>query len=372
MQTGMLAARMDRITQTPAEAFVGRTIANRYRLIEKVGEGAMGAVYKATDANGAPCAVKMMHAQAVADPALRTRFEREAKALFALRHPNVLEVRDYGVESGLPFLVMELLSGKTLEEMVVDHTPDPQTGVELGKQTLRGLAYAHAQGVLHRDIKSENVFVTWDGQAYRCILLDFGLVKLDDSIHGPSQKLTMAGSIMGSPAYMSPEQGTGDVVDARSDVYAMGVVLYELVTGEWPFAAESQVEMFRMHLIEPPPPMASKREHLVVLPELEAVIQKALAKKKADRWADAGAMLAAIEALPAKSAWLDPSGRSRPSAVTMPTPAPVPVPEPVPVPIATPVSAPASRPSVALIAGLIGVFVLAMLIGAGVLFFVLR
>jgi len=162
------------------------------------------------------------------------------------------------------------------------------------------------------------------------------------------------------------------VVDARSDVYAMGVVLYELVTGEWPFAAESQVEMFRMHLIEPPPPMASKREHLVVLPELEAVIQKALAKKKADRWADAGAMLAAIEALPAKSAWLDPSGRSRPSAVTMPTPAPVPVPEPVPVPIATPVSAPASRPSVALIAGLIGVFVLAMLIGAGVLFFVLR
>jgi serine/threonine-protein kinase len=366
---------MERVTQTPAEAFVGRTIADKYRLIAKLGEGAMGAVYRAMDATGAPCAVKMMHAQAVADPALRTRFEREAKALFSLRHPNVLEVRDYGVELGLPYLVMELLEGRTLEEMVVEHTPDPQTGLELAKQVLRGLAYAHQQGVLHRDIKSENVFVTWDGAAYRCILLDFGLVKLDDSKFGPAQKLTMAGSIMGSPAYMSPEQGTGDVVDARSDVYSMGIVLYELITGEWPFAAESQVEMFRMHLVDKPPPLESKREHLVVLPELEAVLQRALAKKKADRFDDAGKMLAALEALPSPACWLDPTGRSRPSAVTLPTSAPSPAaPRPADAtqPTAPSTASPSSLGKYGAMMALVGLFLLVTVIGGALAWFLSR
>jgi serine/threonine-protein kinase len=374
----MLRLRMERITQTPAEAFVGRTIAGKYRLLEKIGEGAMGAVYEALDADARPCAVKMMHARAVADPALRTRFEREAQALFSLRHPNVLEVRDYGVEAGLPFLVMERLSGRTLEEMVVEHTPDPQTGVELAKQVLRGLAFAHAHGVLHRDIKSENVFVTWNGREHRCVLLDFGLVKLDDSKHGPSEKLTMDGSVMGSPAYMSPEQGTGQPVDARTDVYAMGVVLYELVTGEWPFSAESQIEMFRMHLVERPPEMESQREHLVVAPGLEAIVQKALAKAKADRWQDAGEMLAALEALPSPSAWLDPTGRSRPSAVSHPgahvaassgaTSAKAAAPAATSAPSAVD-PMPGRNTLTALI---VGVFLLATLFGGGLLWFFTR
>jgi serine/threonine-protein kinase len=362
---------MERVTQTPTEALVGRTIAGKYRLVAKLGEGAMGAVYRATDAAGMPCAVKMMHAQAVADPALRLRFEREAQALFSLRHLNVLEVRDYGVEGGLPYLVMELLEGRTLEEMIVEHTPDPQTGIELAKQILRGLAYAHQQGVLHRDIKSENIFVTWDGASYRCILLDFGLVKLDDSKFGPAQKLTMAGSIMGSPAYMSPEQGTGDVVDARSDVYSMGIVLYELITGEWPFTPESQVEMFRMHLVDKPPALESKREHLVVRPELEALVQTALAKKKTDRFEDAGKMLAALEAIPAPAAWLDPTGRSRPSAVTIPTSAPTAAPAISTKPSGeVTASVPAQPASSGLgrnttIAILVGLFLLVTVIGGG-------
>jgi len=359
---------MDRITQTPAEAFVGRTVGGKYQLIDKMGEGAMGTVYRAVDAQGQPCAVKMMHAQAVADPALRTRFEREAQALFSLRHPNVLEVRDYGVELGLPFIVMELLDGRTLEEMIVEHTPDPQTGIELGKQVLRGLAYAHQQGILHRDIKSENIFVTWDGSAYRCILLDFGLVKLDDSKFGPAQKLTMAGSIMGSPAYMSPEQGTGDVVDARSDVYSMGIVLYELVCGEWPFAAESQIEMFRMHLMTAPPPVESKREHLVVRPELEAVLQRALAKKKGERFENAGQMLTALEAIPAPAAWLDPTGRSRPSAVTLPASAPV----PAPAVAAPPTGERAGLGRNGAIAIVVALFLVATLAGGGLLWFLSR
>jgi len=303
---------MDRTTQTPADGFVGRTVGGKYSLLERIGEGAMGAVYKAVDAHGNTCAVKMMHAAAVQDPSLRTRFEREAQALFSLRHPNILEVRDYGIEAGLPYIVMEHLIGRTLESLIVDDDLDPALGAYLGEQVLSGLAFAHAQGVLHRDIKSENIFVSGTSPIgkpgtpanYRCILLDFGLVKLDDSKFGPAQKLTMVGSVMGSPAYMSPEQGTGDVVDARTDVYAIGIVLYELIAGSWPFEAESQVEMFRMHLMDKPPAMASKRAGLQVRPELEAVVQTALEKKKEGRFPDAGAMLAALQRVPKPAAWI--------------------------------------------------------------------
>jgi serine/threonine-protein kinase len=295
----------DRVTMTPADALVGRTIGGKYVLMEKLGAGAMGAVYKATDNAGGFCAVKMMEATAVADPALRERFEREAKALFALRHPHVLEVRDYGVDNGLPYLVMELLVGRSLEEMVVEHTPDPQTGIELAKDVLRGLAFAHGKGVLHRDLKSENIWVSWDGKAWRAKLLDFGLVKFEDEDKwGAGKKLTMQGSVFGSPAYMSPEQATGQPVDARGDVYSVGIVLYELITGSWPFEAENQVEIMRMHLLQPPPVMSTMREGLTVLPALEALVQKALAKKKDQRFADAVEMLAALEAIPSPAAYL--------------------------------------------------------------------
>lgn len=324
---------MDRTTQTPAEGFVGRIVGgsspsgNRYQLHECIGQGAMGAVYKAVDAAGNPCAVKMMHAAAVQDPSLRTRFEREAQALFSLRHPNILEVRDYGIEAGLPYIVMEYLQGRTLESLIVDDDLDPALGAYLGEQVLTGLAFAHAKGVLHRDIKSENVFVSGNSPAnYRCILLDFGLVKLDDSKFGPAQKLTMVGSVMGSPAYMSPEQGTGDSVDARTDVYSVGVVLYELIAGTWPFEAESQVDMFRMHLMEKPPSMMSKRPGLQVRPELEAVVQTALEKKKEARFADAGAMLAALQRVPKPVAFLGAPQVAPPVAVPMPVPVAVPMP----------------------------------------------
>ena len=316
----------ERVTMTPADAMVGRTMGGKYVLVEKLGAGAMGAVYKATDNAGGFCAVKVMEAGAVGDPALRERFEREAKALFALRHPHVLEVRDFGVDHGLPYLVMELLQGRTLEEMVVEHTPDPQTGIELAKDVLRGLAFAHSHGVLHRDLKSENVWVSWDGARWRAKLLDFGLVKFaDEDKWGAGKKLTMQGSVFGSPAYMSPEQATGQPVDARGDVYSAGIVLYEMITGTWPFIAENQVEIMRMHLLVPPPAMASQREGLTVRPELEAVVNKALAKKKDQRFASAVEMLAALEAIPAPAAWLGAQAT-----------APVPMPPPPPVGIAVP------------------------------------
>ncbi|UJR84256.1 serine/threonine-protein kinase [Sandaracinus amylolyticus] len=288
------------------DPMVGQIVAGKYRLDAKLGAGAMGTVYRATDARGALCAVKILQNE-IADDETRERFRREAEALFELKHPNILEVRDYGVDTArnTPYLVMELLQGRTLEEMVVEHTPDPQTGLELGKQVLRGLAHAHKAGVLHRDLKTENVFVTWDGRNWVAKLLDFGLVKFtDDKKWGPAKKLTMQGAVFGSPAYMSPEQATGTPVDARSDVYSFGVMLFEMLTGSWPFEVESQHEMLKAHLLEPVPPLSTKREGLTVLPALEQIVQRALAKKPSDRFANAPEMLAALEALPTPAAWI--------------------------------------------------------------------
>jgi eukaryotic-like serine/threonine-protein kinase len=276
----------------------------KYRLERQLGAGAMGTVYRAVDRSGVACAVKVL---ADTDDELKERFRREAEALFMLKHPNVLEIRDYGIdaETKLPFLVMELLEGRTLESLVVDHTPDPQTGLEMAIQVCRGLAYAHTQGVLHRDLKTENVFVVFEANgAFRAKLLDFGLVKFDDQKWGPAKKLTMQGTVFGSPAYMSPEQGTGTPLDARSDVYSMGVVLFEMITGEWPYVTESEMTMLRAHLLDPIPALASKREGLVVAPALEHIVRTALAKKPTDRFASAVEMLAALEKLPRPAGWI--------------------------------------------------------------------
>jgi serine/threonine-protein kinase len=312
---------MSAITPEPVDPLLGSVIGGKYRIEARLGGGAMGTVYRAVDARGVPCAVKVLQDEAVSDESLRERFRREAEALFELKHPNILEVRDYGVDLKLelPFLVMELLQGRTLEDMVVEHMPDPQTGFELGKQVICGLAHAHKSGVLHRDMKTENVFVTWDGRGWVAKLLDFGLVKFtDDAKWGPAKKLTMQGAVFGSPAYMSPEQGTGTATDARSDVYSAGVVLYELLTGSWPFEVEDQMQMLRAHLMDPPPPLASKREGLVVRPELEAVLMKALAKRPNDRFRDAHEMLAVLEAIPSPAAWI--AGMTHVPAQPLPPP----------------------------------------------------
>lgn len=290
------------------DPLIGVVLDGRFRLLAELGEGAMGKVYRAerlTEPGFA--AVKVLNEDCSAQPDLRERFEREARALFGLSHPHILDVQDYGLTPDQrPYLVMELLEGQTLEEMVENAVLPPEHALALGRQMIEGLAFAHAQGVLHRDLKTENVFVVRrpDGQ-YHAKLLDFGLVKfVDDERWGLGRKLTIAGSVMGSPPYMSPEQATGGHVDARADVYSVGIVLYELVTGRWPFEHDSRSEMLRAHLIEPPPAIAGAREGLECRPELEALVKKALAKDAADRFADAREMLAALDAIPAPAAWL--------------------------------------------------------------------
>lgn len=339
------------------DPLIGRELEGRYRLIAPLGEGAMGRVYRAERIDGAgPVAVKVLNEDCSDNQDLRERFEREARALFGLSHPHILDVQDYGVLDGRqPFLVMELLSGQSLEDMVENNTLDPATALELGRQLMSGLAFAHSQGVLHRDLKTENIFVVKhpDGRLH-AKLLDFGLVKfVDDDRWGEGRKLTVAGSVMGSPAYMSPEQGTGGPMDARSDVYSAGVVLYELLTGTWPYVADSRMEMLKQHLLQPVPSLAEGRAGLRARPELDAVIKKAMAKEADARFADASQMLAALEAVPSPAAWLEAPAPATPSwtpAGFPPPPAqlapmqPQPMPMQQPMPLAAP-PAPAVAPA---------------------------
>jgi len=289
----------------------------RYRVVEKLGQGGMGAVYRAEVVpDGGSVAVKVLLDELVSDDQQRERFEREARALFGLEHPHILHVHDFGVVNGLPYLVMELLEGQTLETVIEESPPDPDTALDLARQVLSGLAFAHGQGALHRDIKTENIQVTRgpDGRLH-ARLLDFGLVKfVDDDRWGEGKALTAFGEVFGSPAYMSPEQCTGAPLDVRSDVYSMGVVLYELLTGAWPYMEESRAGMMRAHLTEPVPSPKEARPELSARPELEGVLKKALAKDRDERFAHAGEMLAALDAVPRPAAWLEGGAAPGPAA----------------------------------------------------------
>jgi serine/threonine protein kinase len=292
---------MAEISRPSMLSFLGQVLDGRYRITSVLGEGGMGVVYRAEQIGGPAVAVKVLHDDLVDTPELRERFEREARALFALEHPNVLSVHDFGVASGSPYLVMELLNGQPLDKYLEDNSPEPHEALHIARQILTGLAFAHAKGVAHRDLKSENVFLpTLPDGSLGAKLLDFGLVKfMDDDRWGESKKLTMQGSVFGTPAYMAPEQCTGAPSDARTDVYSMGCILFELLTGVWPFMEENQVMMFRAHLMTPPPTLASASDSYEFVADLEAIIARALAKKPEERFQDGGQMLAALNALPA-------------------------------------------------------------------------
>ncbi len=284
------------------DGLLGQVLDGRYRLVERLGEGEMGVVYRAEQPGGPPVAVKVLGDRLADSPDQRERFEREARALFGLQHPHILAAHDFGVVAGRPYLVMELLEGRPLEEIVDAHGPlPPEEAVRLVGQVLEALAFAHRQGALHRDLKSGNVFVLErPGQPPTAKLLDFGLVKFVDEQRWGSggAQLTAFGSIFGTPAYMSPEQASGATADPRADVYSAGVVLFEALTGRWPFEAEDRLEMLRAHLMQQPPTLTERHETLRFRPELEAIVARALAKEKEERFADAGEMLAALRAVP--------------------------------------------------------------------------
>jgi len=267
-------------------SLVGQTL-GRYHLLEQLGEGGMASVYRAQDTRlEREVAVKVIRTDFDKDPAFLKRFEREARALAQLAHPHIVHVLDAGEQGGVPYVVMDYVSGGTLKE----RTGRPLLAAEAARLVVpiaRALDYAHRQGIVHRDVKPANILVTPDG---RPMLSDFGIAKV---LSGQAQtQLTATGIGIGTPDYMAPEQWTHEATPA-SDVYALGVVLYELVTGRRPYHADTPVAVLLKHANDPLPP---PRQFAPTLPSaVEQVLVKALAKKPEDRYTTMGAFADALE-----------------------------------------------------------------------------
>lgn len=281
-------------------ALVGRVLADRYRVTGLLGVGGIGRVYRAEHlVLRRQVAIKVLleHYQCV--PELQRRFEREAMALAALSHPNIVTITDFVATRDVTFLVMELIEGEELVALL-DRGPMPvRDAFAVMEQMLSSLAYAHERDVIHRDLKPQNVLVRrLPGGRLHAEILDFGLAKFMDG-SGPAANLTKTGLVVGTPAYMAPEQASGSHADQRADVYAAGLMFFEMLAGSHPFAGSEGTELLRHHLLTPPPPLAERCEGARVAPELEAFLQRALAKDGADRYADGASMLDAFYALPA-------------------------------------------------------------------------
>jgi serine/threonine protein kinase len=269
--------------RTSLEAFVGRTLQGRYRIDALLGMGGMGGVFRAHHLGLAhDVAIKVLRSEMRSGHIAPARFQREARSASRLDHPNCVRVTDFGeLEDGTKFLVMELLVGDELKRRL-GAPLDPAEAIDIALQILDGLEHAHAHGVVHRDLKPENVLLTADHRGRRRIkLVDFGIAKLLEG-DDVEQKLTRTGMLFGTPRYMSPEQAGGGKVDARTDLYAVGLLLYEMLAGHPPFEADDVATLMRMHVLVPPPPLPA-----TVPPELVAVVMRLLAKTRADRFATA-------------------------------------------------------------------------------------
>jgi serine/threonine-protein kinase len=287
------------VLEKSGDELVGQMLTDRYRIDERISEGGMGTVYRATHVlMDKRVAIKVLHPSLAADDKIVARFSREARAASRISHPHALNVTDFGEsESGVVFLVMEFLDGRTLKEVIHSDGPMPLSrAVEIIKQVSGALDAAHAEGVVHRDLKSDNIMLVEgaNGSDWAKVL-DFGIAKIKETAGHTDPGLTAPNLIIGTPQYMSPEQcSQASAIDARSDIYSLGIIIYELLTGHVPFTGDSPTAIMMKHLQEPPPSVMEERDDLP--PQVGMVITSALAKRPEDRFQSAGELSEALAA----------------------------------------------------------------------------
>jgi hypothetical protein len=298
---------------------IGLVVDGRYRIVELIGEGGMGRVYRAEQLRlQRNVAVKVLHREYSAVPEIGRRFEREALALARLDHPSCVAVQDFGrLPDGSLYLVMSYLLGVTLRDAIDTAPFSIPRALHVARHLAGGLAHAHRAGIVHRDVKPENVMlVNHEGDIDFAKLFDFGLVKLTESEQPTITNLTTVGQRFGTPAYMSPEQALGRSVDARSDLYSLTVVLYEMLTGHPLFVAADEEGLLVLHAAKAPPSLAEGAPERQFPAILEELVSRGLAKRPDERQGSAAEYLAAIDAV----------------AATITTPLPVATPPPAPPP----------------------------------------
>src|SRR4051812_14069884 len=270
-----------------ADPLIGRTLNDRYRIVEQIGSGGMGRVYRAMQAPpDRVVALKILGAGHDRDPNFYKRFFLEASVTARLTHPNTITLYDYGrTDDGIFFIAMEFLDGRTLSQTLQSEGALAQERViHIAQQICRPLREAHALGIIHRDLKPANVMLLRQQDDHDFVkVLDFGLVKFFSG-EGPENDITNAGTFMGSPHYIAPEQARNQNPDQRCDIYSLGVLLYHMLTGKVPFTAPAPVDIILKHLHEDPVPLRTLRPDLNLSPALEEVVLKCMQKKREDRF----------------------------------------------------------------------------------------
>src|SRR5256884_3865638 len=264
-----------------SDTLIGTVFDGRYKIVRKLGAGGMADVYLAEDQElGRRVAIKILNDRHANDDQFVERFRREAKNAAGLSHPNIVSIYDRGEAEGTYYIAMEFLDGRSLKELIVSRGPAPiPIAIDYARQILAALRFAHRNGIVHRDIKPHNVLVDSEG---RLKVTDFGIARA-----GASQ-MTEAGSIIGTAQYLSPEQAKGSPVDQTSDLYSVGIVLYELLTGVVPFTGDTPVEIAMKHLSAVPEPPSAKRAEIPR--DLDLIILRALGKDPSERYQSAEEM----------------------------------------------------------------------------------
>ncbi len=290
--------------ERPSDTLVGQKLAGRYEILRKIGEGGMGAVYEARHLKiDKRVAVKVLLDKFIQKADVVARLEQEAKLASAIGHENIVDINDFGeTDDGRTFVVMEFLEGESLAQQLQREGPLlPQRAVGIARQVASALAAAHGKGIVHRDVKPENIFITRRGERDFVKVVDFGISKAmrPPDLEEASPRLTQTGMVLGTPLYLSPEQARGEEhLDHRIDIYALGTILYEMLTGEVPFHGANYLAIISQILSAEPKPLAQARPDLGISPALEQVVRRAMHKDRDQRYRTMGEFdgdLAAVE-----------------------------------------------------------------------------